>query len=86
MGGIAAGTHAPQLRGLHRGAAETEPEPEPEPDIEMPEVDTPTSETDSEENEGEALFFTGREKGGLPATKRCLHCRNAQSAALQLPK
>ena len=58
LGGIAAGTQAPQLRGIHEGSGM-----EPEPDIDMPEAGTPTSESDSEEAEGDSLFFPGQDKG-----------------------
>lgn len=58
MGGIAAGTQAPQLRGIHEGAGI-----EPEPDIDIPETGTPTSESDLDEAEGDALFFPGQDKG-----------------------
>ena len=63
MGGIAAGTHAAQLRGIHEVAGM-----EPEPDIDMPEPGTPTSESESDEADGDALFFPSQGKGEHPST------------------
>ncbi len=63
MGGIAAGTHAAQLRGIHEVVGM-----EPEPDIDMPEPGTPTSESESEEADGDALFFPSQGKGEHPST------------------